>query len=177
MLRLLRTRSGHAPQAGAGSTVTCAAAYRRWYCSSRAQACGLLWDALCYMAPYAGQAMELLGPSLWDEWNSRGAGSMPVPFVACVAVEALRILEGLHERGCALCSVPQLPCMESPCVLMLNSLGVPSVTFPWTLSFDMLSKMLPQAPIGSITGKTAMHHFQLHGRHAVPSLCMCTSRL
>ena len=49
----------------------------------------------------AGQAMELLGPSLWDEWNARGAGSMPVPFVACVAVEALRILEGLHERGCA----------------------------------------------------------------------------
>ena len=47
------------------------------------------------------QAMELLGPSLWDEWNARGMESMPVPFVACVAVEALRILQGLHERGCA----------------------------------------------------------------------------
>ena len=48
------------------------------------------------------QAMELLGPSLWDEWNARGAGSMPVPFVACVAVEALRILQGLHQKGCAM---------------------------------------------------------------------------
>ena len=47
------------------------------------------------------QAMELLGPSLWDEWNARGAGGMPVPFVACVAVEALRILQGLHQKGCA----------------------------------------------------------------------------
>ena len=86
------------------------------------------------MAPYAGQAMELLGPSLWDEWNSRGAGSMPVPFVACVAVEALRILEGLHERGCALCNFSPMALMESPCMLMLTSLGLPPVICPWTLS-------------------------------------------
>jgi hypothetical protein len=54
--------------------------------------------------PCAGacaQVMELLGPSLWDDWNARGSGGMPLPFVACVAVEALRILEGLHAKGCA----------------------------------------------------------------------------
>ena len=31
--------------------------------------------------------------------RARGAGGMPVPFVACVAVEALRILQGLHQKG------------------------------------------------------------------------------
>lgn len=51
--------------------------------------------------PLRAQVMDLLGPSLWDEWNSQGAGAMPVEFVACVAVEALRILQGLHEKGCA----------------------------------------------------------------------------
>jgi hypothetical protein len=47
-----------------------------------------------------GQIMELLGPSLWDLLHSK-AVEMTVQYVACAAVEALRILQDLHERGCA----------------------------------------------------------------------------
>ena len=42
--------------------------------------------------------MELLGPSLWDLWK-KTEQSMGVEFVACVAIEALTILEHLHGRG------------------------------------------------------------------------------
>jgi serine/threonine protein kinase len=42
--------------------------------------------------------MDLLGPSLWDVWSSSGQ-QMTVQYVACVAVEAIAILQGLHERG------------------------------------------------------------------------------
>lgn len=46
------------------------------------------------------QIMELLGPSLWDVLHE-SEKKMPVQFVACVAVEVLRILQDLHGRGCA----------------------------------------------------------------------------
>ncbi len=42
--------------------------------------------------------MELLGPSVWDVWNTEGQ-TLPVPYVACVATEALRALQDLHNRG------------------------------------------------------------------------------
>ncbi|BDA46424.1 probable casein kinase I isoform delta at N-terminal half [Coccomyxa sp. Obi] len=42
--------------------------------------------------------MELLGPSVWDVWNTEGQ-MLPVPYVACVATEALRALQDLHGRG------------------------------------------------------------------------------
>lgn len=44
------------------------------------------------------QIMELLGPSLWDVWKQT-EGSMDIEYVACVAMEALTILEDLHSRG------------------------------------------------------------------------------
>lgn len=44
------------------------------------------------------QIMELLGPSVWDVWTAEGQ-SLPVPYVACVATEALRALQDLHEKG------------------------------------------------------------------------------
>lgn len=45
------------------------------------------------------QIMELLGPSLWDVWKQTDQ-SLATEYVACVAVEALTILEDLHSRGC-----------------------------------------------------------------------------
>ena len=46
------------------------------------------------------QVMDMLGPSLWDVWNSQGQ-VMSQEMVACIAVEALAILEKLHAKGCA----------------------------------------------------------------------------
>jgi hypothetical protein len=40
----------------------------------------------------------MLGPSLWDVWNSQGQ-AMSQEMVACIAVEALSILEKLHLKG------------------------------------------------------------------------------
>ncbi|KAL2923230.1 Casein kinase 1-like protein HD16 [Bienertia sinuspersici] len=42
--------------------------------------------------------MDMLGPSLWDVWNSLGQ-SMSPNMVACIAVEAISILEKLHSKG------------------------------------------------------------------------------
>lgn len=46
----------------------------------------------------AMQAMDMLGPSLWDVWNSQGQ-VMTQEMVACIAVEALSILKDLHSKG------------------------------------------------------------------------------
>ena len=48
----------------------------------------------------ARQVMELLGPSLWDVWNGPADQALSEQYVACVAVEALTILEHLHNKGC-----------------------------------------------------------------------------
>ena len=42
--------------------------------------------------------MDVLGPSLWDVWNSQGQ-VMSQEMVACIAVEALTIIEKLHAKG------------------------------------------------------------------------------
>uniref|UniRef100_A0A0D9YFK7 non-specific serine/threonine protein kinase n=1 Tax=Oryza glumipatula TaxID=40148 RepID=A0A0D9YFK7_9ORYZ len=42
--------------------------------------------------------MDILGPSLWDVWNSVGQTMTP-SMVACIAVEAISILEKLHAKG------------------------------------------------------------------------------
>ncbi|CAH1438010.1 unnamed protein product [Lactuca virosa] len=47
---------------------------------------------------YYVMVMDMLGPSLWDVWNSSGQ-SMSSEMVACIAVEALSILDKLHARG------------------------------------------------------------------------------
>ncbi|KAJ7560705.1 hypothetical protein O6H91_04G142200 [Diphasiastrum complanatum] len=47
---------------------------------------------------YYVMVMDILGPSLWDVWNSSGQG-MPTEMVACIAVEAISILEKMHSRG------------------------------------------------------------------------------
>ncbi|KAK6925726.1 Protein kinase domain [Dillenia turbinata] len=47
---------------------------------------------------YYVMVMDMLGPSLWDVWNSSGQ-SMSAEMVACIAVEALSILEKMHSRG------------------------------------------------------------------------------
>ena len=43
--------------------------------------------------------MELLGPSLWDLCKDKEQ-NLSIEFVAYMAIEALRILEGLHLKGC-----------------------------------------------------------------------------
>uniref|UniRef100_A0A7S0YK24 non-specific serine/threonine protein kinase n=1 Tax=Polytomella parva TaxID=51329 RepID=A0A7S0YK24_9CHLO len=42
--------------------------------------------------------MDLLGPSLWDIWSQQGQ-QMSEPYVACVAMEAINILQSLHNKG------------------------------------------------------------------------------
>ncbi|XVF88512.1 hypothetical protein PTKIN_Ptkin19aG0056700 [Pterospermum kingtungense] len=62
----------------------------------------------CYGIPlvhYKGQlgdyyilVMDMLGPSLWDVWNSNNQ-MLTEEMVACIAVEAISILEQLHQKG------------------------------------------------------------------------------
>ncbi|KQJ85564.1 casein kinase 1-like protein HD16 [Brachypodium distachyon] len=47
---------------------------------------------------YYVMIMDMLGPSLWDSWNSSGQ-SMSSEMVACIAVEAISILESMHSKG------------------------------------------------------------------------------
>jgi len=47
---------------------------------------------------YYIMVMDLLGPSLWDKWNVAGQ-TMSQAMVACVAIEALSILEPMHAKG------------------------------------------------------------------------------
>jgi len=47
---------------------------------------------------YYVMVMDMLGPSLWDVWNTSGQ-SMSSEMVACIAVESLSILEKMHSRG------------------------------------------------------------------------------
>ncbi|XP_061367615.1 casein kinase 1-like protein HD16 isoform X2 [Gastrolobium bilobum] len=42
--------------------------------------------------------MDMLGPSLWDVWNSLNQ-AMSAEMVSCIAVESLSILEKMHLRG------------------------------------------------------------------------------
>ncbi|AET01488.2 putative protein kinase CK1-CK1-Pl family [Medicago truncatula] len=42
--------------------------------------------------------MDILGPSLYDEWNNK-SHSMSTEMVACIAIEAISILEKMHSRG------------------------------------------------------------------------------
>jgi serine/threonine protein kinase len=42
--------------------------------------------------------MDLLGSSLWDIWSQQGQTMLP-QYVACIAVEAITILENLHSKG------------------------------------------------------------------------------
>ena len=47
---------------------------------------------------YYVMVMDLLGPSLWDTWNTNSQ-LMSQEMVACIAVEALAILENFHSKG------------------------------------------------------------------------------
>ncbi|XP_019085139.1 PREDICTED: casein kinase 1-like protein HD16 isoform X1 [Camelina sativa] len=42
--------------------------------------------------------MDILGPSLWDVWNST-TQAMSTEMVACIAIEAISILEKMHSKG------------------------------------------------------------------------------
>ncbi|KAL8122938.1 hypothetical protein AgCh_011066 [Apium graveolens] len=42
--------------------------------------------------------MDKLGPSLWDAWNSQSP-MMSTEMVACIAIEAISILEKMHSKG------------------------------------------------------------------------------
>ncbi|KAL0297256.1 UNVERIFIED_CONTAM: Casein kinase-like protein HD16 [Sesamum radiatum] len=47
---------------------------------------------------YYIMVMDILGPSLWDVWNTN-SHTMSIEMVACIAIEAISILEKLHSRG------------------------------------------------------------------------------
>ncbi|XP_023512698.1 casein kinase 1-like protein HD16 isoform X1 [Cucurbita pepo subsp. pepo] len=48
---------------------------------------------------YYVMVMDMLGPSLWDVWNSSGQASMSAEMVSCIAVESLSILDKMHAKG------------------------------------------------------------------------------
>ncbi|KAD5507968.1 hypothetical protein R6Q59_031336 [Mikania micrantha] len=47
---------------------------------------------------YYIMVMDMLGPSLWDVWNNN-SHMMSIEMVACIAIEAISILEKIHSRG------------------------------------------------------------------------------
>ncbi|KAJ4954034.1 hypothetical protein NE237_030866 [Protea cynaroides] len=47
---------------------------------------------------YYVMVMDILGPSLWDVWNNN-SHSMSIEMVACIAIEAISILEKMHSKG------------------------------------------------------------------------------
>ncbi|CAJ1977769.1 unnamed protein product [Sphenostylis stenocarpa] len=47
---------------------------------------------------YYIMVMDILGPSLWDVWNS-SSQMMSSEMVSCIAVESLSILEKMHSKG------------------------------------------------------------------------------
>ncbi|XP_078439124.1 casein kinase 1-like protein HD16 [Wolffia australiana] len=47
---------------------------------------------------YYIMVMDMLGPSLWDVWNSN-SHTMSIEMVACIAIEAISILEKVHSKG------------------------------------------------------------------------------
>ncbi|XVF26833.1 hypothetical protein REPUB_Repub14bG0053200 [Reevesia pubescens] len=47
---------------------------------------------------YYVMVMDMLGPSLWDVWNNN-SHIMSIEMVACIAIEAISILEKMHSRG------------------------------------------------------------------------------
>lgn len=48
---------------------------------------------------YYVMVMDILGPSLWDVWNNNNSHAMSTEMVACIAIEAISILEKMHSRG------------------------------------------------------------------------------
>ncbi|KAG2379859.1 Casein kinase 1-like protein [Vigna angularis] len=48
---------------------------------------------------YYVMVMDILGPSLWDVWNNNNSHTMSTEMVACIAIEAISILEKMHSRG------------------------------------------------------------------------------
>lgn len=46
---------------------------------------------------YYVMVMDMLGPSLWDVWKNKNP--MPTEMVACIAIEAISILENIHSKG------------------------------------------------------------------------------
>ncbi|KAL6568192.1 Casein kinase 1-like protein hd16 [Orobanche hederae] len=49
---------------------------------------------------YYVMVMDMLGPSLWDVWNNNSQPHMmSIEMVACIAIEAISILEKMHSRG------------------------------------------------------------------------------
>ncbi|WVY92243.1 hypothetical protein V8G54_037757 [Vigna mungo] len=47
---------------------------------------------------YYVMVMDMLGPSLWDVWNNN-SNTMSAEMVACIAIEAISILEKMHSKG------------------------------------------------------------------------------
>ncbi|KAL1830631.1 hypothetical protein DCAR_0100558 [Daucus carota subsp. sativus] len=47
---------------------------------------------------YYIMVMDMLGPSLWDVWNNK-SNAMSTEMVACIAIEAISILEKVHAKG------------------------------------------------------------------------------
>ncbi|XP_028099135.1 casein kinase 1-like protein HD16 [Camellia sinensis] len=52
----------------------------------------------CALYLFPTKVIDMLGPSLWDVWNNN-SHAMSIEMVACIAIEAISILEKMHSRG------------------------------------------------------------------------------
>jgi hypothetical protein len=104
MVRMMRL--GQRPAMGCGVVgpwlgYAAGAAWAHWHACRRCMGRPRLPSAafvmlVCFFA--WRQVMDMLGPSLWDVWNSSGQ-VMSQEMVSCIAMEALSILKELHAKG------------------------------------------------------------------------------
>jgi serine/threonine protein kinase len=76
--------------------------------------------------------MDMLGPSLWDVWNTQGQ-IMSQEMVACIAVEAIAILERLHAKGFVHGDV-------KPENFLLGAVGLPNEKKLWLVDLGLATR-------------------------------------
>ncbi|KAG7672488.1 hypothetical protein Ndes2526B_g08992 [Nannochloris sp. 'desiccata'] len=81
---------------------------------------------------YYIMVMDMLGPSLWDVWNTQGQ-IMSQEMVACIAVEAIAILERLHAKGFVHGDV-------KPENFLLGAVGLPNEKKLWLVDLGLATR-------------------------------------
>jgi serine/threonine protein kinase len=85
--------------------------------------------------------MDLLGSSLWDLWSANNQ-SMSTQYVACVAVEAITILQALHTKGWVHGDV-------KPENFLLGQPGTPRADRLYLVDFGLAQRWRDQRPNAS----------------------------
>ena len=126
---------------------------------------------LCVTAP---QVMDMLGPSLWDVWNSQGQ-VMSQEMVACIAVEALAILEKLHAKGCACCATAPRFTIQSPVMHLVIMSFMESSLFSWPSSTSCTPRTGPALPLQLNGTCSSIANFLFVANQRSTTLSVCES--